>query len=103
MRDANEGAGWGRQNDAQYELGGMRYPKIKMAAVASGSAEVDVKIIDGNRKEWETILIMGNMGMKVVGEKEDTVQSIPMWACCLKRPKEEIDTEPRWRTSRQRQ
>ena len=57
-----------------------------MSAVASGSADVDVKIIDGAGKEWETILIMGNMGMRVSGEMEDTVQTVPMWACCLKKP-----------------
>jgi len=87
MGDANVGGGSGRQHNPQYELEGMKYPKIKMSDVAIGFAEVDVKIIDGNRKEWETILIMGNMGMKVIGEKEDTVQNIPMWACCLKNPK----------------
>lgn len=97
MGDANDGGRWAGRNAPQYELAGMKYPRINMSAVASGSAEVDLRIIDGVRKEWETMLIMGNMGMKVTqGEKEDTVQNVPMWACCLKRPKEEIKSEPSW-------
>ena len=99
MGDDNAGGHWGPPHP-QYELGGIKYPKIKMAAVASGAAEVDLKIIDGTGKEWETMLIMGNMGMKVIGREEDTVQNVPMWACCLKKPMEEISTEPRFKFHR---
>jgi hypothetical protein len=70
-----------------YVLDGVTYPIIDDLDIPSGSAAVDVTIIDTFNKEWPSILIAGNMGMKVIAEsvEGDVVQNVPMWCCCLKK------------------
>ena len=70
--------------DTRYVLNGIMYPIIDATVVASGMANVDIKIIDGVGENWPAMLIAGNMGMRVVGESNDTLQSVPMWCCYLK-------------------
>ena len=72
--------------ERRYELEGVAYPVIDKADIPAGSAEVDIKIIDPVGVTFESVLIAGNMGMRVTGE-EDTVQNVPMWCCCLKAEK----------------
>ena len=67
----------------RYELEGVTYPVIDKADIPAGSAEVDIKIIDSAGVTFESVLIAGNMGMRVTGDG-DTVQNVPMWCCCLK-------------------
>jgi Domain of unknown function (DUF4419) len=71
-------------SDSDYILDGVSYPAIDSIYISSGSAEVDIKIIDSTGAEWSAFLMAGNMGMKVVGRNRDTVQSVPMWFYCLK-------------------
>lgn len=59
--------GWTRVG-TPYVLNGVTYPIIDDLDVPSGSAAVDVTIIDVFDKEWPSILIAGNMGMKVIVE-----------------------------------
>ena len=93
MGDSNERGLFYSQHP--YVLDEVKYPQIKLNDVAVGSAEVDVLIVDGAGVEWKTMLIMGNMGMKVT--REDTVQNVPMWACCLKKgEKEKAENEKSW-------
>jgi hypothetical protein len=81
--DAYDVKGW-EASDTRYVLNGIMYPIIDATDVAPGVANVDIKIIDGVGEKWPAMLIAGNMGMRVVGESNDTLQSFPMWCCYLK-------------------
>jgi hypothetical protein len=89
-----------RRNLAPYILDGAQYPSIRLVDIASGSAEVEVKINDAGGQEFQTVLFAGNMGMRVTpgeGGAGDTVQNVPMWCCCLKREKgEKFDNDDFW-------
>jgi hypothetical protein len=81
--------GWNFDYSKQkYTLDDIVYPVISQSDIPVGSVEVDLKVIEYGVKEYETIMIAGNMGMKVnVGEgtNGDGVQNVPMWCVCLKR------------------
>jgi hypothetical protein len=71
----------------EYALDGISYPCIDETDLPPGSAEVDALIIDDFGQEFETVLIAGNIGMRVIGREDgdgDTVESVPMWCFCLK-------------------
>jgi hypothetical protein len=81
--DGHAAARW-EADRTRYVLNEVTYPIIDAADIAPGMASVDIKIIDGIGVEWPAMLIAGNMGMRVVGESSDTLQSFPMWCCYLK-------------------
>ena len=80
-----------------YVLDGVSYPMICEMQIPSGTADVEVLLRDDlGRLQYETVLVAGNMGMKVVpGEEQkgDTVQNVPMWFCCLKDQKKVEEEE----------
>jgi Domain of unknown function (DUF4419) len=80
--------------EQKYILGGCHYPIIDQVEIPIGSAEVDLKVIEFEVTEYKTVMIAGNMGMKVTtgkGEEGDRVQNEPMWCAFLKaeKPNEE--------------
>lgn len=59
----------------------ISYPYIDEAYIPPGSAEVDAWIDDGSGQGFDTVLIAGNIGMKVTSQKDgdgDTVENILM-------------------------
>jgi Domain of unknown function (DUF4419) len=88
--ERNNHYGWGFDVEQRYELDGVSYPIIYQEDIPAGSVEVDLKIIDRNRIEFQTVMMAGNMGLKVTesGSGElDMVQNAPMWAVFLKTEK----------------
>ena len=76
------------------------YPIIGQDKIPVGSVEVDLKVIEFGVKEYETIMIAGNMGKKVTagrGTDGDRVQNAPMWCVCLKGNKQNSDDYGRGR------
>lgn len=84
--------GWNIDYSQQkYSLDGILYPVISQKNIPIGSVEVDLKVIEFGVKTYETVMIAGNIGMKVnVGEgsNEDTVQNVAMWCVALKGKKQ---------------
>ena len=76
--------------EEKYVLDGVVYPIIDSKNIPPGGADVNVKIIDGRRKEWNAMFIAGNLGIRSSDDKKG-VQSESLWACCLKKTEEEKD------------
>lgn len=85
--------GWNIDYETQkYSLDGVYYPIIDQRDIPVGSVEVNLTVIEFGVKEYETIMIAGNMGMKVTPGQEsdgDMVQNAPMWCVCLKSQKQD--------------
>lgn len=78
------GINYGKQT---YSLDGVTYPIIDQSDIPSGNVDVDLKIIDVSGKEFETVMVAGNMGLQATQSQSgviDTVQNAPMWAIYLK-------------------
>ena len=79
---------WGVSYEKQtYSLDGVTYPIIDQSDIPSGNVDVDLKIIDLSKKEFETVMVAGNMGLQATQSQSgviDTVQNAPMWAIYLK-------------------
>jgi hypothetical protein len=88
-------------HDERYVLDGVRYPIINKEDIPPGGAEVDIKIVDSYGTEYESLLITGNLGLKVTrGSTGDTVQNVPIWACCLRKSEKELRKQEEIRQQR---
>jgi hypothetical protein len=86
---------WNTDYEKQkYVLEGCHYPIIDYTEIPIGSVEVDLKVIEYGVTVYKTVMIAGNMGMKVTigeGEEGDRVQNEPMWGVFLKAEKPNVE------------
>ncbi|KAF9484828.1 hypothetical protein BDN70DRAFT_797078 [Pholiota conissans] len=67
----------------QLFLDGVEYGTIETDRVPSGYSQVDVDL-DDNGAKFDCMMVSGHMGMKVEGEKKDTVRPHPGWFMFIK-------------------
>jgi hypothetical protein len=93
----------GSRENKDYELDGIVYPTININEIPGGSAEVPYTTVQTRidatgkkyRKETETIIVAGNMGMHAVCVDKkrggDMLRNVLMWCVCAKKPPEVVD------------
>jgi len=70
--------------EKRYVLDGAVYPIVGEEDIPRERAEVNINLIDQGGNTHPTVLVVGNLGMKVHGPGGGiTVQNVPMWCCYL--------------------